>query len=110
MTDLDAELGAIDVIGRTLGNIPDPEVRARVLRWSVERFGATRPGGAVVPAVAKTADPALAVDALGEFFAPHSERGDPADLDVPDVAQPVSSLVHSFVTDFRRLVVEWQGT
>jgi len=106
MTDLHAELDAIAVIGRTLGNIPDPEVRTRVLRWAIDRFGATQSGGTAAPAVAKAADPALAVDALGEFFAPHGARGNPAD---PDVAQPVSSLVHGFVTDFQRLVVEWQG-
>lgn len=117
------ELEAIAAIGRALANVPDPVARVRILRWAVDRFlptespvvstGAAANGSAsaarsAVSATSSAVDQTLAVESLGELFAP--EVPAQAALQQPAAGkQPVETLVRGFVSDFQRLVVEWQG-
>src|SRR5689334_20675170 len=115
------ELEAIAAIGRALANVPDPVARVRILRWAVDRFlpsegpatSASTPASgssATAPASSSTAaaDQTLAVESLGELFAPDAPAP-PAVQQPPAGKQPVETLVRGFVSDFQRLVVEWQG-
>jgi hypothetical protein len=97
------ELEAMATIGRVLTGIDDEGARARILRWALDRFASAgetpQPQGAS-PAEVGPTDPALSIDSVGDLFA--------SPLETPGSA-PVQTLVHDFVSDFRRLVVEWQG-
>jgi len=123
------ELEAIAAIGHALANVHDPVARVRILRWAVDRFlpqqiAATGLTAPLAPAAPRAeSDPAAGVppidkaDDLDDLFEhePASRKalrdaapaGEPAPVQPPP--QPVESLVRGFVTDFQRLVVEWQG-
>lgn len=112
--DVADELDALAVVGRTLAGL-DPAARDRVLRWAHERFDISQPARPRTAAVGAAVvyqgeDPALSVEGV-ELFA-----GRPADADdsltvAAASTNPgsVESAVRGFVTDFQRLVVEWQG-
>jgi hypothetical protein len=68
---LAAEIGAMQVIARALGDIHDREGRQRVLSWAHERFTALPPAPAVFATAAKAVvdeDPTLSCEGLEEFF------------------------------------------
>ena len=109
--DLADELDALAVIGRTLGGL-DPAARDRVLRWAMERFDASQRATQTAASGRRVQDPALSVDGA-ELFGPKrpAERVDETlTLPGPSTApRGVDSMVRGFVTDFQRLVIEWQG-
>lgn len=107
---LTAELDALATIARALVALPDAQTRTRVLRWALERFPPDATATGRVQTAVAVADPMLAVDALDDVF----ERCEPAEpmaraQSPREEAQPVESMVRGFVSDFQRLVVEWQG-
>jgi hypothetical protein len=109
--DLADELDALAVVGRTLAGL-EPAARDRVLRWVLERFDRAQPGPSrQAPTVAREVeDPTLSVDGVQLFAGRTAEGDDGLTLAAPaDIPRDVESMVHSFVTDFQRLVVEWQG-
>lgn len=111
---LTAELNALATIGRALQDL-DPATRARVLRWTMDRFDVTTAGThdstpagkprGPQPAPAET-DP-LAVDSLEDMFEGPVHREQTALP--PAKPQATESLLKAFVTEFNQLVVEWQG-
>jgi len=109
--DLADELDALAVVGRTLAGL-EPAARDRVLRWVLERFDRAQPESVrQPPAVAREVeDPTLSVEGVQLFAGRTSEGDDSLTLAAPATnPRDVESMVHSFVTDFQRLVVEWQG-
>ena len=109
---LSEEIEAMAAIGRVLDGIDDPGVRRRVLRWTNERFALIEPS---VSATASTeiahADPALAVDSLGDMFPnDRQDRDESRDkLTLVAVDRPVEATLRSFVADFQRLAKDWQN-
>jgi hypothetical protein len=109
------EIEAIAVIGRALGNITDPAVRRRILAWATECFLSEPPARTADAPTARraaAADTTLAVDAIGEMFSASTSSHEDLAIEPrvePQADAPVKTLVHGFVTDFQRLVVEWQG-
>jgi len=70
---LAAELGAMQVIAKALGDIRDVDTRRRVLTWANERLVVTAAVPAALPARAAQiaqveVDDTLEVDSLAEFF------------------------------------------
>lgn len=107
---LTAELEALAAIGHTLAGLPDAAARTRVLRWALERFSPDAgpdPTPAPARAIASAPDPTLVVDSLEEMFEDRPAHA--REPESPRATQPVESMVKRFVTDFQRLVVEWQG-
>jgi hypothetical protein len=106
---LTEELEAMAAIGRALNRIADPGVRQRVLHWAVERFQAAEAPGVSPSARVPYADPALAVDSIGDMFADdRKERQQGLELVTPS-DRPVESMLRSFVADFQRLAADWHG-
>jgi hypothetical protein len=98
------------VVGRALAGLPDPEARARVLRWAVERFEVGEAAGRSATAARGAEDPALTVDGADLFGRESVGPDESLTLPCPSSAPVgVESLMRGFVTDFQRLVVEWQG-
>jgi hypothetical protein len=130
--EVTAELEAILAVGQALTRVQNADGRRRVLNWAVERFNANvhAPKPPARPATAP--DPMLLVDGLGDLFeAPghvpsrgaqaavvHERLDDlfePAPAAQPEETQceardepALDVLVADFVSDFRRLAVEWQ--
>jgi len=112
---LTKELEAMAMIGRVLGDLTDPAVRSRVLRWAAERFGAESVLQQHVVAAPRAdtstvADPDLSVDSLTEIF--ETPRPYVADLvadDVVEKKQPLESVLRSFADELRALAEEWNG-
>jgi len=114
--DVADELDALAVVGRALVGL-EPASRERVLRWALERFNVASPphqalasSAIAAPIASATDDPALSVEGV-ELFAGRSTDDDESLTLATASANPgnVESAVRGFVTDFQRLVVEWQG-
>jgi hypothetical protein len=132
------ELAAMRSIAAALEELPDDAARERALRWAVETFGLnvtdastqtlwnSRPAPERPQITEATRpDPALTVDDLEALFEPPTpperwglqprssdaktrhdvkRRGESAGDD-----RSVSSMIHSFVRDFQKLVDDWRG-
>jgi hypothetical protein len=109
--DLADELDALAVVARTLAGL-DPAARERVLGWAIARFDVSEPAPRTRAMACQVADPALSVDGV-ELFDPKSASesvDETLTLPAPPATPPgVESMVRGFVTDFQRLVIEWQG-
>ena len=113
---LTKELEAMAVVGRVLGDLNDPSVRARVLRWAAERFGAEsaiQQQVIAVPNVAASSvvDPDLSIDSLTEIFdAPPAPAAAALEDDaVLEKKQPIDKVLRSFADEFRAFADEWNG-
>lgn len=125
--ELEQELTAMQAVGRALASVSDPAVRARVLQWAVERFGAqtdvtaSTSGPSAAPPSGGDGD--LTLDGVQWLFDGHAAGRRDSD-DEPDPRPPLGpvlhrrehadasgleTIVHSFVDDFRRLAQEWQS-
>jgi hypothetical protein len=119
----DREIEAMRAIAEALAQL-SPGSRARVLRWTRDRFemAATSDDASVAPAVAAD-DESLAVEDLYTFFTTREDNDiddlcglreimPPAEeIAPPPPVAPVQAetTVHSFVADFKRLAEDWQS-
>lgn len=99
-------------IGYALSQLPDNSSRQRVLRWALDRFEAARPAAetaATAPSAdrreaTRREDPSLTLDGVSLF--------EESEADMPASEEPeagLENLIKGFVSDFRRVAVEWQG-
>jgi hypothetical protein len=115
-------------IGQALGDLADPAVRQRVLRWAAERFGldATFAAGGreteSISALSSISDPGLAVDSLNDMFVSKAQDLDddlgefarPVRVEMPApspqaASLPLEAVIRSFAADFRAFAEEWNG-
>jgi hypothetical protein len=126
-SDLRAELVAMQAVAEAVALLP-AAARARVLRWTAERFAADgahatmstgadraaiRPAPAALTLVharqAAMNDPGLAVTGLETLFETEKmeEPGAPPEEPVATSEQPVASMISHFVADFQKLARDW---
>jgi hypothetical protein len=122
-----AEVGAMETIGAAMAPLSG-EARVRVLRWAAELFGNTPATPDVsVPGAAGAAGADLAVSDLIDFFDAKPAGGndlfDPAEgctfggVDTGKEKEPakvkekepVVSMIHGFVEDFKKLARDWES-
>jgi hypothetical protein len=131
--EVNAELAAMQAVGRALARLQDPKARARVLRWALERFEmhvetASAGGGVTASIATSPVDQSMTLDGVLELFDEPSgpswsetlqlEATEPP-LVHRDAAQPpntrrdaakpepLDSLVRGLANDFQRFAVEW---
>jgi hypothetical protein len=131
--EVNAELAAMQAVGRALARLQDPKARARVLRWALERFEmqvetASASGGVTAPVATCPIDQSMTLDGVLELFdepsgAPGSEILELDTIEPPHVhreaaqpqnirrdaaePEPLDSLVRGLANDFQRFAVEW---
>jgi len=123
ISSLAQEIEAMAEIGRIMGDLPDPAVRQRVLRWVCERFSlqvVESTAESAATGTAPVADPALSVESLNEMFIVTTvdANDDTLALESPEMPemlsaevdkQPLESVLRSFAADFQRFADEWNG-
>jgi hypothetical protein len=124
-----AELGAMETIGAAMTPLSG-EARTRVLRWAAELFAHTPATPDVSVSAAGAAGADLAVSDLIDFFdTKPAGRNDLNDLFDPAEGcalgdadtekekapaklkenEPVVSMIHGFVEDFKKLARDWES-
>ena len=114
-------LAAMQEIGVVLGRLDEP-TRARVLRWTQERFEDAAPVAAVpaplhavpgprpVPDARQSADEgaddSLSVTTLNDFFTPKRKKA-LKKTTTEATGQSVTGMLHDFVAEFQDVVREW---
>jgi hypothetical protein len=126
-----AEVVAMETIAEAMATV-SPEARGRVMRWAGELFGdgaataATKPAGA---AAAVGGD--LSVGDLADFFeakpedladqtdlldlaecwpvAPANENESEIENEKEKQKEPIVSMIHGFVEDFKKLARDWES-
>ena len=113
---LDLELTTMQAIAVAFDGL-EPSTRTRVMRWLQERYLAeAAPVFPAIPVLATVTqlravpprpiaqDEFLAVGALTELFKPRQPE-----IVAAPAEQPVTTMLHEFVTEFQDLAREWDG-
>jgi hypothetical protein len=112
------ELQAMFAVGETLRALPDPDARARVLRWALQAFGGASTAEAVAvagaPARASAAHDDLELGDLDGLFDQNAVVRPAVAAEAPESPQPrpvraqsVESMIRGFVAEFQAFAREW---